>query len=87
MLVQSCRLNLNVAIQATSLNQQRSLCKELEIGDIVFERQKPLLLVYKGIALGCGYKLDIVVKGKVIFETLRALRLCGELFSFPTRSG
>jgi hypothetical protein len=27
----------------------------LEIRDIVFERQKPLAVVYKGIALGCGY--------------------------------
>ncbi len=34
----------------------------------MFERQKPLALVYKGIELDCGYKLDIVVKGKVILE-------------------
>ena len=39
------------------------LCKELEIRDIVFERQKPLALVYKGMALDCGYK--ILVEGKV----------------------
>ena len=25
-------------------------------------------MVYKGIALDCGYKLDIVVEGKVILE-------------------
>jgi len=25
-------------------------------------------VVYKGIALDCGYKLDIVVEGKVILE-------------------
>ena len=40
----------------------------MEIRDIVFERQKPLAVVYKGIALDCGYKLDIVVEGKVILE-------------------
>ncbi len=34
----------------------------------MFERQKQLALVYKGITLDCGYKLDIVVKGKVILE-------------------
>ena len=40
----------------------------MEIRDIVFERQKPLAVVYKGITLDCGYKLDIVVEGKVILE-------------------
>jgi hypothetical protein len=36
----------------------------LDIRDIVFERQKPLAAVYKGITLDCGYKLDIVVEDK-----------------------
>jgi GxxExxY protein len=40
----------------------------LEIRDIVFERQKPLAVVYKEIKLDCGYKLDIVVESKVILE-------------------
>ncbi len=40
----------------------------MEIRNIVSERQKTLALVYKGITLGCGYKLDIVVEGKVILE-------------------
>ncbi|MFQ5965216.1 MAG: GxxExxY protein [Candidatus Scalinduaceae bacterium] len=47
---------------------EECLCKELEIRDIVFTRQKPLAVVYKGITLDCGYKLDIVVEGKVILE-------------------
>ena len=47
---------------------EECLCKELKIRDIVFERQKPLPVVYKGITLDCGYKLDIVVEGKVILE-------------------
>ncbi len=42
--------------------------KELEIRDIVFERQKHLAVVYKGMTLDCGYKLDIVVEDKVILE-------------------
>ena len=40
----------------------------MEIRDISFDRQKPLVLVYKDITLGCGYKLDIVVENKVILE-------------------
>ena len=47
---------------------EECLCKELEIRDIAFERQKPLAVVYKGITLDCGYKLDVVVEGKVILE-------------------
>ncbi len=47
---------------------EECLCKELEIRNIVFERQKTLALVYKGITLDCGYKLDIVVAGKVILD-------------------
>ena len=47
---------------------EECLCKELEIRNIAFERQKPLAVVYKGITLDCGYKLDIVVEGKVILE-------------------
>ncbi len=47
---------------------EECLCKELAIRDIVFERQKPLEVVYKGITLDCGYKLDIVVEDKVILE-------------------
>ena len=47
---------------------EKCLCKEFEIRDIAFERQKPLAVVYKGITLDCGYKLDIVVAGKVILE-------------------
>ena len=45
---------------------EECLCRELEIRNIVFERQKPLKVVYKGITLDCGYKLDIVVEDKGI---------------------
>ena len=47
---------------------EECLCKELEISDIAFERQKPLAVVYKGITLDCGYKLDVVIEDKVILE-------------------
>jgi GxxExxY protein len=47
---------------------EECLCKEFEIRDIGFKRQKSLAVVYKGITLDCGYKLDIVVAGRVILE-------------------
>jgi GxxExxY protein len=44
------------------------LCRELLLRSIPFEREKPLLLEYKGIHLGCGYRLDIVVADSVVVE-------------------
>jgi GxxExxY protein len=35
---------------------------------IAFTRQQPLPVVYKGIHLDCGYRLDVVVEGRVIVE-------------------
>ena len=33
-----------------------------------FERQKELPVVYKGLKLDCGYRLDIVVEDAIILE-------------------
>ena len=32
------------------------------------ERQKPLPLIYKGITIDCGYRLDLLVENSVIVE-------------------
>src|SRR5438105_6343596 len=44
------------------------LCRELLLRSIPFEREKPLPLEYKGIHLGCGYRLDLLVAGAVVVE-------------------
>ncbi|HSQ25298.1 MAG TPA: GxxExxY protein [Pyrinomonadaceae bacterium] len=44
------------------------LCRELVLRSIPFEREKPLPLEYKGIHLGCGYRIDILVAGCVAVE-------------------
>src|SRR5438270_1290189 len=44
------------------------LCRELVLRGIPFEREKPLPLEYKGIHLGCGYRLDLLVAGAVVVE-------------------
>jgi GxxExxY protein len=41
---------------------------ELHESGLLIERQKPLPLVYKSVKLDCGYRLDLVVEGKVIGE-------------------
>jgi GxxExxY protein len=44
------------------------LCRELRLRNIPFEREKPLPLEYKGIHLGCGYRLDLLVADSVVVE-------------------
>ena len=47
---------------------EECLCYELSQAGIRFERQVPLPVIYKGVKLDCGYKMDIVVEGLVIVE-------------------
>ena len=47
---------------------EECLCRELGLRKISFERQKELPIEYKGIKLDCGYRLDIIVEGRLILE-------------------
>jgi len=51
------------------------LCRELDLRGMDYERQKDLPVEYKGVKLNCGYRLDIVVAGKLIVE----LKACDAL--------
>ena len=54
---------------------EECLCRELELRNISFERQKSLPLKYKGMEIDCGYRLDIVLGRKLIVE----LKACSSL--------
>jgi len=41
---------------------------ELTSAGLLYERQLPLPVVYKGIHLDCAYRLDLVVQGLVVVE-------------------
>jgi GxxExxY protein len=47
---------------------EECLCHELRSREIIYERQKALPINYKQVKLDCGYRLDLVVEGKVILE-------------------
>jgi GxxExxY protein len=47
----------------------RCLSDELTRCGLVFDREVPLALHYKGRQLDCGYRLDLIVAGCVIVET------------------
>jgi GxxExxY protein len=47
---------------------EECLCRELAVRSIPFERQRPLPVEYKGTRLDCGYRLDLLVAGRVVVE-------------------
>lgn len=47
---------------------EECFCHELDLCGVVTVRQKPLPLVYKGLKLDCGYRLDVVVENRVVVE-------------------
>ena len=44
------------------------LCHELSLTSLSFVRQRPVPVVYKGVKLDCGYRLDVVVEEKLVLE-------------------
>jgi len=46
----------------------KCLSRELYIKEVPFKREWPLPLEYKGVRLGCGYRLDLVVGDAVVVE-------------------
>jgi GxxExxY protein len=47
---------------------EQCLARELALASVPFELQVPLPVVYKGVRIDCGYRLDLVVAGEVIVE-------------------
>jgi GxxExxY protein len=43
-------------------------CYELKLREIPFEFERPLPVIYKGMKLDCGYKVDVLVAGLVVIE-------------------
>ena len=47
---------------------EECLYHELHLRGLTFERQVPLPVLYKGLRLDCGYRLDVVVENAVVLE-------------------
>ena len=47
---------------------EECLCHEFHLQGISFERQRPLPVEYKGVRLDCGYRIDLLVDGKLVVE-------------------
>ena len=44
------------------------LCHEMSLEDIAHERQIALPVVYKGLSISAGYRLDVLVESRLILE-------------------
>ena len=47
---------------------EECLCHELDLRKLSYQRQAELPISYKGISLGNGYRLDLVVHDQIIVE-------------------
>jgi GxxExxY protein len=47
---------------------EECLSKELALRRLLFDRQKPIPVVYKDVKLECGYRIDLLVEGRVVVE-------------------
>ncbi len=47
---------------------EECFCYELNQQGLSFNRQVPLLVVYKGIKLDCGYRIDVLVNDIIVVE-------------------
>ena len=47
---------------------EQCFCHELNLRGLVFQCQLDLPVVYKGLKLNCGYRLDVVVENSVVIE-------------------
>jgi GxxExxY protein len=52
----------------TEATYEEALAHELTLRGIAYKRQKPVPVVYKGIKLECGYRLDLLVAEMVVGE-------------------
>jgi GxxExxY protein len=47
---------------------QECMCRELSLRKLRFQREFRVPVIYKGTALACGYRLDLIVEDTVILE-------------------
>lgn len=70
-------IEVHRALGPGALESAYEVCLVYELGQrgLAFERQKPIPVHYKGIALDCAYRADIVVDRCVIVELKAVQRI------------
>jgi GxxExxY protein len=86
-------INVHRALGPGLLESAYESCLAYDLMDAgwTVEKQKPLPLVYRGLAMDCGYRLDLLVAGKVIVEVTSVEALApihqAQLLSYLKLSG
>jgi len=47
---------------------QNFLAHEFTLRGIAFEKEVPLPVVYKGVKINCGYRMDFVIEDRIVLE-------------------
>jgi GxxExxY protein len=62
---------------------EECFCHELHLRSLNFQRQVELPVIYKGLKLDCGYRLDVLVENAVVVE-LKAIEQIMPISPGPT---
>lgn len=54
---------------------QQCLARELSLNNVSFQLEQSMPVAYKGVALDCGYRIDLLVDGRLIVELKSVERL------------
>lgn len=75
-----CAIKIQKVLGPGLLESAYEECLHYELAKtgLVIERQKPLPLVYEGVKLECGYRIDLMVSKKVIIE-IKAVESLGDI--------
>ena len=65
-----CAIDIHRALGPGLLESAYEACLVFDLAAKGFkvEQQKPLPVIYKGVKLDCGYRMDLVVDGEVVIE-------------------
>ena len=65
-----CALNVHRELGPGVLEStyEQCLCYELSKAGLQFERQKELPVKYQDVEIECGYRIDLLIEGKLIIE-------------------
>ena len=75
-----CAMRVHTAFGAGLFESAYEECLFYELSQkcIAVERQKPMPLVYCNVKLDCGYRIDLLLEGKLILE-LKAVEALNEV--------
>lgn len=79
-LVVGCAMRVHSALGPGLLESAYEACLQYELikSGLLVEAQKPLPLVYESVKLECGYRVDLLVEGKLIIE-VKAVEALAEI--------